>query len=102
MNTLFRISEKEILVNQQLYKMENITSSTNTKKIETLQKTKHISEKLPSLAQRLGKRSGKESSLSHDLPSSSCNDSYNHTTFGFSVTDPIIATFLRHSYSDKF
>lgn len=102
MNTHFRISEKEILVNQQLYKMENITSSTNTKKIETLQKTKHISEKLPSLAQRLGKRSGKESSLSHDLPSSSCNDSYNHTTFGFSVTDPIIATFLRHSYSDKF
>lgn len=38
MNTLFRISEKEILVNQQLYKMENITSSTNTKKIETPQK----------------------------------------------------------------
>lgn len=64
MNTLFRISEKEILVNQQLYKMENITSSTNTKKIETPQKNKHISEKLPSLAPRLGKRSGKESSLS--------------------------------------
>lgn len=40
MNTLFRISEKEILVNQQLYKMENITSSTNTKKIETPQKKK--------------------------------------------------------------
>lgn len=38
MNTLFRISEKEILVNQQLYKIENITSSTNTKKIETPQK----------------------------------------------------------------
>ena len=64
MNTLFRISEKEILVNQQLYKMENITSSTNTKKIETPQKNKHSSEKLPSLAPRLGKRSGKESSLS--------------------------------------
>lgn len=82
--------------------MENITSSTNTKKTETPQKNNHISEKLPSLAPRLGKRSGKESSLSYDLPSSSCNDSYNHTTFGFSVTDPIIAAFLRHSYSDKF
>lgn len=82
--------------------MENITLLTNTKKIETPQKNKHISEKLPSLAPRLGKRSDKESSLSHDLPSSSCNDSYNHTTFGFSVTDPIIATFLRHSYRDKF
>lgn len=102
MNTLFRFSEKEILFNQQLYKMENITSSKNTKKIETPQKNKHISEKLPSLAPRLGKRSGKESSLSHDLPSSSCNDSYNHTTFGFSVTDPIIAAFLRHNYRDKF
>lgn len=74
--------------------MENITSSTNTKKTETPQKNNHISEKLPSLAPRLGKRSGE--------PSSSCNDSYNHTTFGFSVTDPIIAAFLRHSYSDKF
>ncbi|RMX56817.1 hypothetical protein pdam_00009944 [Pocillopora damicornis] len=79
--------------------MENITLLTNTKKIETPQKNKHISEKLPSLAPRLGKRSGKESSLSHDLPSSSCNDSYNHTTFGFSVTDPIIAAFLRHNYA---
>ena len=38
MNTLFRFSEKEILFNQQLYKMENITSSKNTKKIETPQK----------------------------------------------------------------
>ena len=87
---------------RQLNKMENITLLTNTKKIETPQKNKHISEKLPSLAPRLGKRSGKESSLSHDLPSSSCNDSYNHTTFGFSVTDPIIAAFLRHNYRDKF